>query len=308
MVRLHGVPQVLISDRDPRFTSTFWRALCSRLGTRLAMSSAFHPQSDGKTERLNAVVEEILRCYVSARQDDWVSHLALVEFAINASQHTSTGMSPFMANYGFQPQAPWEVAPHEPPLRHADAAAFVAEMAQVHEFCRDALQRAKAKQANVLNARRRPVTFNVGDQVLLSTQHLNLHLPGVKLGPRFIGPLRVLACVGPNAVKLELPLALGLRNHDVFNVDKVRPYYPRPAAWSATAKKPQPLQPGGDVWPVEAVLAKKKQGSSWYYLVVWRDCGLEQASWEPEAHVPPWTRALLDNRFPADGDAADLNA
>lgn len=98
--RLHGLPKRIISDRDAKFTSKFWKALFDALGTQLCFSSAYHPQSDGQTERVNQVIEDILRAYCSREPRKWIQFLPLVEFAYNASFHRSIGMSPFNALYG----------------------------------------------------------------------------------------------------------------------------------------------------------------------------------------------------------------
>jgi transposase InsO family protein len=91
IVRLHGVPSSIISDRDPRFTSSFWQQLWKQLGTRLAMSTAYHPQTDGQTERANRTIEEMLRAYVNTKQNDWDEYLTAVEIAYNNGKQTSTG-------------------------------------------------------------------------------------------------------------------------------------------------------------------------------------------------------------------------
>lgn len=103
--RLHGLPVEIVSDRDPRFTAKFWRALFDILGTRLSMSTSAHPQTDGQTERANRVVEDILRSYASSF-DEWSSFLPLCEFAMNNAPHASTHHSPFYVNYGFHPRTP----------------------------------------------------------------------------------------------------------------------------------------------------------------------------------------------------------
>lgn len=94
-VRLHGMPSVIISDRDPKFTSLFWSTLFECFGTRLALSSANHPQSDGRTERLVRTLKEMLRSSTSHRQDDWTDKLSALEFAYNNSIHPSTSLTPF---------------------------------------------------------------------------------------------------------------------------------------------------------------------------------------------------------------------
>ena len=106
IVRLHGVPRRLISDRDPRFTSDFWRQLLHLVGTTVALSSAFHPQTDGQTERTNRTLEEVLRHFVSPTHDNWDELLSLAEFSINNAFNITTGSTPFRLNYGFDPLVP----------------------------------------------------------------------------------------------------------------------------------------------------------------------------------------------------------
>jgi hypothetical protein len=101
--KLHGNPKIIVSDRDPIFTGNFWTELFSCLGTQLAHSSSYHPQSDGKTEIVNKCLEGYLRCFVSDKQTQWVKWLPLAEWWYNTSFHTATKMTPFMALYGYQP-------------------------------------------------------------------------------------------------------------------------------------------------------------------------------------------------------------
>ncbi|XP_061490547.1 uncharacterized protein LOC133388595 [Rhineura floridana] len=109
--RLHGLPNSLVSDRGTQFTAKFWRAVWKQLQTELKLSSAHHPQTDRQTERLNAVLERYLRCYVSYQQNDWVSYLHFAEFAYNNSVHTSSGQTPFFANHGLKLPATFKIHP-----------------------------------------------------------------------------------------------------------------------------------------------------------------------------------------------------
>ena len=97
--RLHGLPKTIICDRDSRFTSHFWKALFDLLGTKIATSTAFHPQTDGQTERTNRTLEQILRIYVSYKQNDWDKYLSTAEFAYNSAEQSTTKFSPFELNY-----------------------------------------------------------------------------------------------------------------------------------------------------------------------------------------------------------------
>ena len=100
--RLHGLPRIIVSDRDPKFTSKFWTELFKTLGTKLAMSTAYHPQTDGQTEIVNKCLEGYLRSYVSDKQGQWVQWLHLAEWWYNTTYHTTTNMTPFQALYGYE--------------------------------------------------------------------------------------------------------------------------------------------------------------------------------------------------------------
>ena len=103
IVRLHGLPDSIVSDRGVQFTSKFWRDLCKSLSIEVCLSSAYHPQSNGQTERTNQTLEQYFRCSCTCSQDDWISLLPCAEFAYNNSLHAAINQSPFWANYGFHP-------------------------------------------------------------------------------------------------------------------------------------------------------------------------------------------------------------
>jgi hypothetical protein len=303
VVRLHGLPHVVVSDRDAKFTSNFWQALHARLGTRLAMSSAYHPQTDGKVERGNAVIEEVLRCFTSARQDDWAEHLAACELAINSSVSDTTGLSPFFAAYGFHPTLPWHVS--QPKVASDAAEVHVDALQSVHIFTRDALQRAKERMRGQLNKRRRPVTHKVGDHVLLATKHLKVRSASYKLSARYIGPFEVTEVLN-NAVRLALPDTLQI--HPVVNVAAVRAYYQRPEhlrhegdAWNNTFVDIE----GERCYLVEALLGRRGRGDKRRYLVKWQGWDLSHCTWEPAQELPAWAISLYENRHPEQGGEED---
>ena len=105
--RAHGLPSDIVSDRDAVFTGAFWSELTKRLGVRLRMSTAFRPQTDGQTERINQTLEQYLRQFCNYEQNDWCDMLPLAEYSYNNSVTTATQMSPFYANYGFHPRTTW---------------------------------------------------------------------------------------------------------------------------------------------------------------------------------------------------------
>lgn len=103
--KYHGLPRAVVSDRDVLFTSRFWERLHALVGTKLKMSSAYHPQTDGSTERANRTVTQMLRQCIDAKQKDWVSKLPAIEFAINSARSESTGYAPFFLNTGMMPRS-----------------------------------------------------------------------------------------------------------------------------------------------------------------------------------------------------------
>src|SRR4051812_39966306 len=112
--RNHGLPRVIILDRDAKFTSRFWQALFSQLGTKMAMSTAFHPQTDEQTEHLNRTLEEMLRIYVTYKQDQWDEYLPVAKFAYNNAKQAFTGFTPFELDCGQHPNTPILLATRKP--------------------------------------------------------------------------------------------------------------------------------------------------------------------------------------------------
>ena len=146
VVRLHGFPEYIISDRDTRFTSHFWRALWKLSGTQLAMSTSYHPQTDGQTENVNRAVQDILRAYTSDTRRDWDRHLTAVEIAINTSRHASTGYTPHFLNHNQEMRLPFGIALKEPmaSTKVPAAVAAMGEMAANDETARTRLAEAQA--------------------------------------------------------------------------------------------------------------------------------------------------------------------
>ena len=235
--RLHGLPKVLISDRDPRFTSDFWTDLFKRLGTRLNMSTAYHPQTDGQTERANRTLEQILRAYAHPYQDNWAQHLDLAEFAYNSHPNASTDTSPFMAVYGYEPDTPVTVqVPSATDPDAEDRLRLQRLLTDVRTLVQENLRLAKEAQAAYANKRRQDLSFKVGDQVKLDTAHLKLKgQKSKKLKDRFIGPFPVIEIINPVAYRLQLKPSMS-RVHPVFHVSKLR-------AWHEDTEFPDRQQP-----------------------------------------------------------------
>jgi hypothetical protein len=296
VVRLHGFPRSLISDRDPRFTAHFWRSFWASVGTTLAMSTAYHPQSDGQTERANRTLETMLRSVVSFNQKDWHTHLPLAELAINSAVQASTGASPFSLVYGREAALPLDhaLAPLRPEATQCPAAeTVVADMRSRWERAQRAIERAGQRQAAGMAERMRTAAFAVGDEVLLSTQHLRLtnsKRRTAKFAEQFIGPFKVAAVVNTNAYTLDLPSTLQI--HPTINIARLKRYtrsddarFPgRPAA----ASRPPTVATtdnGAPVWEVAEVLARRYVRGKKQYLVSWEGYDRYEATWEPADHL-----------------------
>jgi hypothetical protein len=223
-----GLPRDIVSDRDPRFLSDFWKQLHAALGTKLNFSTAYHPQTDGQTERVNRVIGDFLRAYVSPYQTDWDLFLPSAAFAINTAQHASTGRTPFEMCQGWNPADPLSsVNPRTTTGKpNVDAAAHAKLVLQGIQEARRCLRTAQERQSKSVNQKRRDVTFAVGDRVLLSAAHVRTVLPTsatAKLTHRFLGPFRVVAVIDDLAYKLALPATY--RMHPVIHISHLKQFY-----------------------------------------------------------------------------------
>lgn len=309
VIKHHGVPDTIVTDRGTQFTGKFWTALMEAMGTRHCKTTAFHPQSDGQTERVNRVLEDMLRHYVgSMRHTEWDQYLSMAEFAINNAVHASTGTTPFKLNYGRHPQVPLTFTP--PSQDDADAVPAVARVTRdVEEALKGAktcLHAAQQRMKAAYDSHRRPVTFSTGDKVLLSTRNIKLkrpdgHLSTPKLMPRFIGPFTVTQVIGKGAYRLDLPETLK-RLHDVFNVCLLKPYYD-----DGRAHPPGPipeLADQGELFLIDTVLGhrivKRGKRNIRQYLIKWAGYGTEHNSWEPEDAIAHTThfQAYVDLHGP----------
>lgn len=303
VARHHGLPKSIVSDRDPRFVAHFWQSLWQMLKTKLNMSTSYHAQSDGQTERANRTLEDALRSYVSAQQDDWDELLPLMEMAYNNSIQASTGFSPYFLNHGREMATCLSRAMEQPDSRAPHSAPAAGEMLRKWEealgTAKQHIARAQERQRKYADQHRRDLTFSVGDQVLLSTDNLRNRMAGApKLLERFIGPYPVKRVLSSTAYELDLPASMRL--HPVFHVHLLRPYVDSRAAFPERVPyhaRPAPAVEGNDAepeWDVEAILNKRTRGRKTYYLVKWHGYPMEEASWEPEDHVANSREAIAE--------------
>jgi transposase InsO family protein len=188
VVKLHGLPDDIVSDRGPQFASRFWRRLLELLGTKSKLSTAFHPQTNGQAERPNQVLEQYLRCFVNTKQSNWTTLLPMAEFAYNNTVQASTGHSPFYAVYGHHPRFDLNM-----PATAVNPAAEerARDLEQIHADLKVELRASQESAAKYANARRAPgPAIAVGDMVWLRRKNIKSTNPCPKLDTRKIGPGR----------------------------------------------------------------------------------------------------------------------
>ncbi|GJR02420.1 putative reverse transcriptase domain-containing protein [Tanacetum coccineum] len=222
VVSRHGVPVSIISDRDSKFTSHFWKSLNEALGTQLDMSTAYHPQTDGQSERTIQMLEDMLRACVMDFRKGWDRHLPLIEFSYNNNYHTSIKAAPFEALYGRKCRSP--ICWAEVGDAQLTGPEIVRETTEKIIQIKHRLQASRDRQRSYADKRRKPLEFQVGDKVMLKVSPwkgvIRFGKRG-KLNPRYIGPFKILAKVGTVAYRLELPEQLS-RVHSTFHVSNLK--------------------------------------------------------------------------------------
>ncbi|GJS29342.1 putative nucleotidyltransferase, ribonuclease H [Tanacetum coccineum] len=228
IVRLHGTPTSIVSDRDPKFTSRFWKGLQKAWGTRLKFSTAFHPQTDGQSERTIQTLEDMLRACALEWTGSWDEYLCLVEFAYNNSWHASIKAAPFELLYGRKCRAPicWD----EVGERLIEGPELIEITNEKVVVAKEKLKEARSRQKSYADKHRRDLEFQVGDRVFLKVSPFRgVKRFGIKgkLSPRFIGPFEILERIGEVSYRLALPPQLS-HVHDVFHVSLLRGYHYHP--------------------------------------------------------------------------------
>jgi hypothetical protein len=288
IVTSHGVPLTIISDRGSVFMSHFWQQLQKCLGTRLLHSSAYHPQTDGQTERVNQVLEDMLRACVISFPEKWDKCLKLAEFSYNNSYHESIRMAPFEALYGRRCRTPLNWV--EVGDRGYFGPDFVKKAREQVSIIREHLKAAQNRQKNYADKRRRPMQFAVGDHVYLKVSPMRgVHRFGIggKLAPRYVGPYKILKQCGPVAYRLQLPDILSAV-HNVFHVSQLKKCLRVPE--EVVEIEGLPLQP--DLSYIEhpiKILDEKERVTRnsvvKFYKVQWQNHTEAEATWEQERYI-----------------------
>ena len=278
--RHHGLPQKIISDRDSLFISNFWKTLFKLLGTKIAPSTAYHPQTDGQTEIANRKVEEMIRAFANFRKDNWDEHLVDFEVAYNSSVHATTMFSPFYLNYGINPRTiPLQTLSSNNP----SVSKFLETIQETTRFAQENIQKNNLKMAEYANKSRLPHEFAVNDKVWLSTKNLSIEegSGSRKLHPKFCGPFVISEKINNVTFRLELSAPMKARGiHNTFHVSLLKPFVEDPFTRDPAPEPAVHFADGHVEYEVEEILSHRKRRGKTQYLVKWKGYPSHENTWQ----------------------------
>jgi len=259
IVRHHGIPESIISDRDKLFTSNYWTTLLAAIGTKKKLSTAYHPQTDGQTERVNQTMETYLRIYCNQQQDNWVSLLPMAQIAYNNKLSEATGVTPFFANHGRHPNL--FTRNLDTNIQTEQALKTVDILKEVHQKSLENIAKAQSRAISYVNKKRKTAPLlKEGDKVYLLTKNLRTRRPTKKLDKVKVGPFFISKQISPVNFRLELPKDAKI--HPVFHISLLEPA----DAKTPTQKDFHYQTDGNDEWEVEKILQKRQGQQGNEYL------------------------------------------
>lgn len=309
--RLHGLPSSITSDRGSTFASAFTRRLHELLGITTRLTTAYHPQANGQTERTNQTLETYLRSFISYQQDDWVTLLPLAEFAFNNATSDSTQKSPFFANYGYDPR--FDLVSSSGASSVPAAEAYQDRLRSIHEELRLELEHANLDMARFYDQHAaRPPSLANGDWVMLRRRNLKTRRPSDKLDFRSIGPFQVLSRVpGRDVYRLALPRSMS-RIHPVFNINLLE-RAEHPSIVPGRAAPPPPALSIADESfsdsEIETVFDTRRIRTRTDYFVGYSNRSIAERRWIPFSDLPDYAHELarlFHTRFPTKPSAPAL--
>ena len=300
VVRVHGIPESIVSDRDPIFTSHFWGRLLDLMQMKANRSTAFHPQTDGQTERLNSVLEQYLRIHTDYQQTDWAGLLPMAEFSYNNSKHSATTMSPFFANYGYHPRMSLLPTSSDSLVPAADS--YIDRLHTAHVTLQRELLKARNAMELSANRKRRPAPDLIpGQLVWLLRRNVATTRPSSKLDVRRLGPFPVIGPVGRSAFRLSLPPSMKI--HPVFHVSLLEPHVANTFPGRVVPPPLPILVDGLEEFEVHLVVDSKIWRRKLYYLIEWVGYTNEHNTWVPVGDVQNAGQAIAAYHFKYPGRA-----
>ena len=288
VIKLHGIPKGLVSDRDARFTSDVWQQLWTKLGSKLLMTTAHRPQGDGRSERANRTIQERLRAFTNSLASDWDSPaiLSMLELGINYSINPVTGVSPFTVTQGFLPLIPATLSHPTPTVPHFQAYSPDQRLADMREHWQRATVRIEDAQQRQRNADPVPdtaqPTFPIGSMVMLSTRNYPALRPS-KLHAPFVGPFRVTARPSPAVATLELPTHMHI--HPSINIEQLKAYTPDVMNRRESPGPVGHTKTGEALWDIDRVIGQRTHRGQPQFKIRWKGFDASKDTWEPAAEI-----------------------
>jgi transposase InsO family protein len=278
----HGLPDDVVSDRGVTFTSSFTQGIFKALNIEQNLSTAYHPQTDGQTERVNSILEQYLRCYVNYQQTNWSSLLPMAEFSYNNATHSSTATTPFYANLGYHPR--FTVRMPRVSKNNRPLADRIQAMKDLHSEMKFHIETAIETHARYYDTKVCPQPdFNIGDSVWLDARHLRTDRPSKKLDYKRTGPYKIIERVNNRSFRLQLPPSMKV--HPVFHVSLLERHSPDTIP-GRTIEPPPPIIVGGEPeYEVEEILNSRIEKGKLWYRVHWKGYPKSDRSWEPASFI-----------------------
>lgn len=303
----YGLPTSIISDRDPRWISDFWRAVARCLKTKLALSSSHHPQHDGQTEVVNKLLEVMMRAYTADKKDTWAEWLSLLEFSYNTTVHSSTSTTPYFLLYGYEPRGPLDylTAHRDEATRRISpddqANKFLATLDMHRQAARNAIAKAQAKQAASYNRGRRVAEFEIGSLVLVnphSLEWIESKGEGAKLVQLLIGPFEVMESISPKVYRLRM--SDKYPGSPVFNVEHLKKYSSSPEEFGEREFMPETRihKTASEEYEVDFLVGHKydRRSRKYKFLVRWKGYNPHFDSWVTERDLRNAPQILREYR------------
>lgn len=288
----HGLPSSIVSDRDSRFTARLWEGIMQLQGTELKMSCGHRPQTDGQSERVNRFIEDYVRNYVNCRQTNWDQYLGLAEYAFNAREHSTHGMTPFEADIGYIPSSVLDIQLEQitSQKQFKKAKDFLLNQQRLLIVAQDKMAEAQERFKKYYDKNRPIQLFNVGDKVLIQTKDMEMKHIGVqgrrKFAARYIGPYPIVEKVSTSFDTYKVKLPPGIKIHPVFHTSSLKPYYHDASDDRNNIPQDSVLLPdGSEGFIVYDILEHRYQKQRLEYKVRWQGFSAEHDSWEPASEL-----------------------
>jgi hypothetical protein len=269
-----GLPDEIISDRDPRCAARAFQELLKLLNIKSNLSTAYHPQSDGATERVNQEIETYLAIYCASHPEEWLNSLSTLEFTHNNRRHADRLHSPFELILGDTPIS------IPTAFSHTKYPTIEEKMKRMIRDREEALAAHELARTRMANRKRSTFTpFEKGQKVWLDTRNLKTNYHG-KMTPKREGPFEIEETLGPVTYRLKLPAAWKI--HNVFHATLLRPYIENDVHGNNYPRPPPDLLEGEEVYEIEDILRHRRRGRGYQYYIKWKGYPISEATWEPE--------------------------